>query len=173
MPKAKSKKILKRILYAFAAAVTGAIILAAILIHTVFPTKYVDTITQQAQKYNIDQTLIYAVIWTESKFDSDAQSAKGARGVMQLLPSTARWCADELDQDYYDDRLLDAEFNIKLGVFYLAYLMGKYDEKEALAAYNAGEGNVQKWNGEIKFKETRDYIKRVEFARKVYRIKSK
>jgi len=113
------------------------------------------------------------VIWTESKFDERAVSQKGAMGLMQIMPATGEWLAGKIGEDFNEERLFCPEFNIRLGVFYLRYLLDKFEcEERALAAYNAGEGNVRKWeDGEIRFRETRDFVRRVRISRKIYSIR--
>jgi len=139
----------------------------------VFPFRYKPIIGREAKLHNIDVNLVFGVIWTESKFDSNAVSSAGAMGLMQIMPTTGEWLAEKLGEEFYPERLFCTEFNIRLGVFYLRYLIDKFEcEERALAAYNAGEGNVKKWGeGEILFRETRDYVRRVRMARKVYKIR--
>jgi soluble lytic murein transglycosylase len=124
-------------------------------------------------------TMIHAIARQESQFDRKIQSRAGARGLMQLLPGTAREVAGRLGVPYAADRLDDAHYNATLGSTYLGSLMTRYNGSYVLsvAAYNAGAGNVNKWlaaNGDprggvdvlqwieaIPFKETRDYVQRV------------
>jgi len=146
---------------------------AVIFVIVVFPVRHRDIIQSQATLHSIDTRLIFSVIWTESKFDERAVSPKGAMGLMQIMPSTGEWLAGKMGEDFYKERLFCAQFNIRLGVFYLRYLMDKFEcEQRALAAYNAGEGNVKKWaDGEIRYQETRDYLRRVRLSRKVYGVR--
>ena len=94
---------------------------------------------------------------------------------MQLMPSTALWCAKKLNENYTDEKLFEPEFNIKIGVYYIAYLQTVFSSSEhVIMAYNAGEGNVKKWlneEGPI-FSETATYLKRVKFCIGVYKLKS-
>ena len=111
-----------------------------------FPIKYYDEICRACKEFIVEPSVVFAVCWTESKFDRCAVSRSGALGVMQLKPATAEWCCRVLNVEYKREKLFDAEFNIRLGVFYYSYLLKKFNCKEkALAAYNAGEGNVIKW----------------------------
>jgi soluble lytic murein transglycosylase len=141
----------------------------------VFPTKYANFVEKYSKLYGVDKNLVYAVIRCESGFDLYAKSKKGAVGLMQLMPSTALWCANKLNENYTDERLYDPEFNIKIGVYYLAYLHTVFScVDEVIMAYNAGEGNVKKWlneEGSI-FSETATYLKRVKFCIGVYKLKS-
>lgn len=126
-----------------------------------------------------DPALIAAVIFEESKFQ-DQTSSQGARGLMQITPDTAD-TIEKLSggETFVYDDLADPELNIKYGTFYLRYLLAKYegDEAAALAAYNAGEGNVDEWGGaglntsDITFPETRSYVTDVLDKRDDYRKK--
>jgi hypothetical protein len=115
-------------------------------------TAAVDRIAQQNQ---LSARLIHSVIQVESNYDPDAVSPKGALGLMQLIPSTARrfGVAD----------VFDPEDNVQGGARYLKYLLGLYkgDEALALAAYNAGEGAVSRYGGVPPYQETQDYVARV------------
>jgi soluble lytic murein transglycosylase len=142
------------------------------------PLQHEDIIRQQAAQKNVPPDLIAAVIYTESRF-RDQTSHAGARGLMQITPSTAQ-LIEKLSggQTFNFDDLSDPDINIRYGTFYLHYLIQKFGENEiaALAAYNAGETNVASWGGsslrldDIPFPETRDYVenvldKRDEYAR--------
>jgi len=101
-------------------------------------------VQQAASKHGLDPDLINGVIWVESRFQTRAKSPAGARGLMQLMPATAAALASEMDTRR---RMYDPGFNINAGTLYLAKLLARYDGNEtlALAAYNAGAGNVNKW----------------------------
>ena len=117
-------------------------------------SKYDQIIERYAGKYNVDATLVRAVIQIESDFNPQCVSHKGARGLMQLMPETAR--------RYGVSRIHDPEQNIHGGVQYLAYLMGLFREDlpRVLAAYNAGEGAVLKYGGIPPYEETTQYVRR-------------
>lgn len=142
-----------------------------------YPRKYADIIYAESQAQNVDYELIQAVVWTESKYRPEAVSSAGAVGLMQLMPATAQWCADVLGIEYQENNLTEPSYNIRLGVFYLNYLLQRFDEKDALAAYNAGQGNVLKWKNEnlteYPFKETRDYVERVTNSKDIYKFLNK
>jgi soluble lytic murein transglycosylase-like protein len=114
-----------------------------------------DLIHEKAQKYDVDPALVAAVIETESRFHPKARSAVGARGLMQLMPRTGRWLGAT--------NLYDPEQNVDAGVRYLKYLQERFDGnlKKAIAAYNGGEGNVQRYGGVPPFRETRSYVQKV------------
>ena len=142
------------------------------------PLQHEDIIRQQAHDKDVPADLIAAVIYNESRF-RDQTSHAGARGLMQITPSTAK-VIENLSggQTFKFDDLSNPDINIRYGTFYLHYLIEKFGDNEiaALAAYNAGETNVAAWGGsslsldDIPFPETRDYVenvldKRDEYAR--------
>jgi soluble lytic murein transglycosylase len=127
-----------------------------------------------AANYDIDPTLLAAVIEQESKFRADAKSSAGAIGLMQLLPDTAKGIAIHTGgSKFVLSDLYNPEINIRYGAWYLHHLMQRYgDEKTALAAYNAGQQNVDRWRAEgkgIEFPETRAYVDKVERLKGIYR----
>lgn len=123
--------------------------------HATLPQTWEKKIRVESQKKGLDPDLVKAVIQTESNFNPKAVSPKGAKGLMQLMPSTAKALGVE-------DPLNPLE-NIEGGTRYLSDMMKAFqDRKLALAAYNAGPGAVKKFNGIPPFKETRDYVDKVE-----------
>ena len=112
-------------------------------------------IRQAAQTHGISEGLIKAVMHTESGFNVNARSPVGAQGLMQLMPATAR--------RFNVSNAYDPQQNINAGAKYLAWLMKRFNGNTslALAGYNAGEGNVQKYGGIPPFRETQDYVRRV------------
>jgi soluble lytic murein transglycosylase len=143
------------------------------------PLKHEDVIRQQAAEKNVDAALIAAVIYSESKF-SDATSSAGARGLMQITPEAAEFIARQSHATSFEmEDLSDPEINIRYGTFLLKELLERYggDEAAALAAYNAGPGNADKWGGshlnvtDIPFPETRAYVEEVLEKRSSYRHK--
>lgn len=140
-----------------------------------YPLTYEHVIVGHARNYELDPALLAAVIYRESKFDPSAESSSGAIGLMQLLPSTAQGIATNTGGDaFVVDDLYDPEINIRYGSFYLKRLLRKYehDERLALAAYNAGQRNVDEWieaeEAEIPFPETQEYVDDVLELRGVY-----
>jgi soluble lytic murein transglycosylase len=139
-----------------------------------YPLHYSSIVRGHAANYDIDPALLAAVIEQESKFRSDAKSSAGAIGLMQLLPDTAKGIAIHTGgSKFVLSDLYNPEINIRYGAWYLHHLMQRYgDEKTALAAYNAGQQNVDRWRAEgkgIEFPETRAYVDKVERLKGIYR----
>jgi len=138
-----------------------------------YPLHYSEYIRVHAKEHHLDPALMAAVIYQESKFRPSVESSSGAIGLMQLTPSTARGIAIRTGGNAFETSdLYNAEINIRYGAWYLDNLFTKYhNERLVLAAYNAGQGNVDKWiaHGEdIQFPETRAYVSRVEHLKGVY-----
>ena len=138
-----------------------------------YPLRYEEIVVGHAENYDLEPHLLAAVIYQESKFDADAVSDSGAVGLMQLLPETAQGIADRTGGSGWHERdLVNPELNIRYGSWYLRHLLDKYgDEELALAAYNAGQTNVDRWReegGGIRFAETRHYVHRVLELKAVY-----
>lgn len=139
-----------------------------------YPLNYATIVRVHARENQLDPALLAAVIETESKFDANARSSAGAVGLMQLTPATAKGIAEYTHGTRF--RLSDLEnpdINVRYGAWYLHRLMSKYgDERLALAAYNAGQQNVDAWRAAhegIQFSETRDYVNKVERLKGIYR----
>ena len=146
------------------------------------PREYAEYVEVYAEAYGVPEGLVYAVIRTESSFDSGAVSPVGAVGLMQLMPSTFEWLTDDKLFEHLESGMLyDPETNIKYGTYCLSFLYDRYGDWElALAAYNGGLGNVDEWleddkyaDGEgglkrIPFKETRQFVARVTDAWEMY-----
>lgn len=144
------------------------------------PRKFSGEVERAASAYGIEAELLYAVIRTESNFRPDAVSSAGAVGLMQLMPQTARFIEQRagISSDLYDPAA-----NICAGAWYLQYLFSKFEgEREAFAAYNAGEGTVRAWlrdpsysdDGKhlmhIPYLETEQYISKINFFRNCYKF---
>jgi soluble lytic murein transglycosylase len=143
---------------------------------------YGETVTKCAFEFGIDANLIFAVIKAESNFDENASSGKGAKGLMQIMPQTADFISAKLHGRRNESDLFDYKVNIRYGTYYLRYLTDKYDDLlYVLTAYNAGEGNLDKWltesGGEkftaedIPFGQTREYVKKTLRYYKKYKNK--
>lgn len=141
------------------------------------PLRHEDIIRQQSRDKQVDPALIAAVIYKESRF-RDQTSSAGARGLMQITHETADYIerlSGGTEFEYSD--LADPDLNIRYGTFYLSYLLDLYDDDlvAALAAYNAGPGNADRWGGsemtidDIEFPETRAYVKGVIEKQREYR----
>ncbi|HBP63721.1 MAG TPA: transglycosylase [Desulfosporosinus sp.] len=142
----------------------------------IYPYPNQAIIEKYATQYGVDPLFVVSVIREESKFLPQSESHKGAKGLMQLMPSTAQAISESLgDKTYTEQDLLNPEKNIQYGTWYLASLQKVFSNNTTLvtAAYNGGRGHVQEWikNGQIDpnnirlqdipFKETRDYVGRV------------
>lgn len=143
------------------------------------PLKHEDVIRQQAHEKDVDAALIAAVIYSESKF-GDRTSSAGARGLMQITPEAANEIERHSGGTTFKLKDLgDPEINIRYGTYLLRELLDRYDGDvvAALAAYNAGPGNVDKWGGSelsiegIPFPETRAYVEEVLDKQRAYRDK--
>jgi soluble lytic murein transglycosylase len=138
-----------------------------------YPLRYEEIIRAHARNYDLEPQLLAAVIYQESKFDADARSVSGAVGLMQLLPETGQGIADRTGgSQWTPEDLLDPELNVRYGSWYLRHLLDKYDDELlALAAYNAGQTNVDRWREQgvgIRFVETRHYVQRVQELKQMY-----
>ena len=139
-----------------------------------YPLRYEQIVRGHARNYQLDPALLAAVIYQESRFRADAESGSGAIGLMQLRPDTAKGIAIRTGGSRFTTAdLYNPEINVRYGSWYLRHLLNKYsDEKTALAAYNAGQRNVDTWRAEgkgIQFSETRAYVDRVEELKGIYR----
>ena len=138
------------------------------------PLRYQEIVLGHARNYHLDPALLAAVIYQESKFHPDARSERGAVGLMQLLPATAKGIAARTGGSRFRvSDLYDPEINVRYGAWYLRHLLDKYgSEQLALAAYNAGQANVDRWQAAglpVQFPETRHFVGRVESLKRAYR----
>lgn len=140
-----------------------------------YPQKYNLYVEKYAEEYGVDKLFVYSIIKAESNFEEEVLSTKGAVGLMQIMPQTAEEIAKKLElEEYSAEMLYQPETNIKIGCFYLGYLLEKYSGSyiSAAAAYNAGHGNVDSWLAiwqtdevsveRIPFGETKKYVEKVE-----------
>lgn len=146
---------------------------------TYYPLYYQDEIQAASLRHTISPYLICAIIKSESDWNTSAHSRAGAKGLMQVLPSTAADMAEQglVDSQRYPlDKLDEAEVSIEYGTAYLRYLVDRYHELEpVIAAYNAGLGNVDKWllqqrniRAAVAFPETEKYLYKVVRAKEAY-----
>lgn len=149
-----------------------------------YPYRYRPIIEENAERFGIDPLLVAAVIHVESKYDPNAVSRRGALGLMQVMPATARWIAPHVGIDEItDEMILDPEVNILLGTWYLSNLSWEFEGRldVVLASYNGGRGYVARWLEEgtwsgryedrrnIPFPETREFVQKVRTAYDQYR----
>lgn len=149
------------------------------ILKTLYPKNYLEYVQSASRKYDIDEDLIFAIIKNESNFKNTISSNKGAKGLMQLMDTTATEVASDIGISNLD--LENPKTNIEIGTKYYSYLYNKYEDNGlALAAYNAGSGNVDKWikSGKLKsdgsnienipYKETNMYVRKVLQTKKAY-----
>ncbi len=149
----------------------------------IYPNDYELAVKKYAKIYDVPKELVFSVIKAESNYNKNATSPKGAMGLMQIMENTGFWAAEKIGiEDFSKKRLYEPEVNIEIGTFYLSHLMDLYSEnvKTAVAAYNAGPANVDKWLREkscsrdgknldkIPFDETRHYVEKVMRNIKIY-----
>lgn len=172
-------------------AVYGALLLllciigGALAVLMIFPMRHLEAIERYAARYELSPAFISAVIHAESKFRVDAVSRAGAQGLMQIMPGTGEWLAGLIGiEGFTTEALFEPETNIRIGSFYLRSLLDQNSQnvRHALAAYNAGTGNLRRWLQDpelssdgitlehIPFEETRTYIDRVIFNQRIYAI---
>jgi len=151
-----------------------ALYVCLIGVKVLWPLRFEDEVRTAAAVQQLDLDLVLAVIFAESRFDPEAVSPVGAAGLMQIMPESGRWIAEQipLAQPEAID-LFDPVLNVRLGTWYLRYLLDRFGDVEAaLAAYNAGPTRVDRWLAEDQapFAETAAFVRRVLAARRVYRV---
>ena len=147
----------------------------------IYVIEYSEYVEKYSKEYDVDRYLIYALIKAESNFDKDATSSKGAKGLMQLMDSTAEDISKDLDLNLGENDLLKPDININFGTKYISDLIKKYDSVElALTAYNAGGGKVDNWISDntlkndgsdienIPYTETNNYVRKILRDYKIY-----
>lgn len=154
------------------------------ILKKIYKLEYKEYVEKYAKENNIDPLLVFAIIKAESNFNRNIQSKSGAVGLMQLMEATAIEMANEIGEEVViKESLYNPETNIKIGTKYYAYLIKYYEGNEhlALAAYNAGMGNVDKWIEEgtlkkdgsnlenIPYKETNNYVRKIIRDYKIYK----
>ena len=173
--------VLVAILVVAAVILTGRLVVPSIS-GKIYPIKYESEIGTVADMYNIDPYLLAAIARTESGFNPEAESGDGALGLMQLLPTTAKWVTT-LDgwKGPKDPTLTDPEDSLQLGACYLSYLLHRFDNPTAvIAAYNAGPNKVATWiegvggsdsftAADIQFSETKEFVRRVNYWKALFK----
>ena len=147
------------------------------------PYEYREEIHFYSNKYNLEPKMVAAVIYVESRFKTDAISPKGAKGLMQIMPETAKWAAPQINlEPFSEEMLFEPAYNIHLGTWYLSTLLKQFEDSmpAALAAYNGGRTRVRRWLNEgtwdgtletadsIPITETREYVQKVFKAHNHY-----
>lgn len=163
-------------------AVVGAIF-ADIVVHTLYPKRYSELIESSCAEFGVDESLVYAIIHTESGFDPAACSPVGALGLMQIMPETFEWLQSRMPSEakLTEHDLYRPEVNIRYGVYYVSRLRDMFgSDTLVIAAYHAGQGSVRKWLSEseisaesfsksdIPSSATAHYVSKVERARSIY-----
>ncbi|MCM1054067.1 MAG: lytic transglycosylase domain-containing protein [Bacteroides sp.] len=190
----KRRRPRKKSIYTLAAALL-LLLIAAVIGNTVYkaarekyllynyPVKYEEIVEKYAEENRVDKFLIYAIIKTESNFDSEAVSEAGARGLMQIMDETFQWIryrlGDSEDSEY--DLMFDPEQNIRYGTYLIGYLLEYFGSmNEAVCAYHAGVGSVDSWlqcteyskDGStldtVPASDTKHYLKKIKDALKEY-----
>ncbi len=145
-------------------------------LYQMYPVTYSEYVQKYSELYNLDEHLVFSMIKAESGFNPNAVSPRDAKGLMQIIDSTGEWAAEKMNiKDFKTAQLMEPETNIRIGCWYIARLLKQYnqDTELALAAYNAGSGNVSKWLKDesiskdgttldrIPFEETRNYVNKI------------
>lgn len=187
MEKQKRKLNINRILLVLVfllAAAIAALYLGREMQKRTYRLVYKESIAQYAEEFSLDPYLVAAIIHVESSNRPAAVSPSGAIGLMQVMPETGGWIAGKLNVEQFEqDDLFDPELNIRFGCWYLNFLQDRYGYNLPLtiAAYNAGQGTVDKWlqdpalsQGntlhEIPYAETDNYLKKVQRAYEKYQL---
>ena len=152
------------------------------ILMTTYKTEYSEYVKNYANEYGVDEYLIYAIIKAESNFKQDAVSSRQAKGLMQLMYSTAEEISLKVNVELKEENILEPDININLGTKYISMLIKKYDNINlALAAYNAGSGNVDGWINKgilkedgsdienVPFKETNNYVRKILRDYEIYK----
>ncbi len=179
----KLQKVILWIGAGIASALLTALLLIGLLVSAYCRLEYRDWIASYSRENDLDPYYVAALIFCESKYDPNAVSRAGARGLMQVMPATGQEIADVLGEEYDPQMLFDPEISIRFGTRYLRMQMDRFDGNEAvvLAAYNAGPHRAEQWLNDygldskghiayIPFRETDRYVDKVLSMREVYRI---
>lgn len=166
----------------------AALIAAAVLVISrrskkeTYPVEYSDIIIKYSLENGVPAALTASVVFAESSYRSDVVSSAGAIGLMQIMPGTGEWIAGKYDEEFTAESLYDPETNVKYGTWYLGFLLDRYSGSVdcAVAAYHAGQGNVDKWLADeaysldgatldsIPFPATATYVQRINKYLKFY-----
>jgi len=167
------------------AIIGTAVLFSPVITKKMHPIEFEELVVKYSEEHGVDRNLVFAIIKMESNFKTNATSHKDAKGLMQLMPATAKEMSKKLEitiaDDNFEEWLSNPETNINMGTKYIAFLIEKYGNVGiALAAYNAGIGTVDNWlekgvissDGSdlqnIPYKETNLYVRKVLRACKIY-----
>ena len=156
-------------------------------VQTIYPRQYAELVEENAEQFDIDESLLYSLIKTESGFDKSAVSSVGAMGLTQITPDTFHWLQTKTGEKYEDEALFEPDVSVYYGAYFLNMLLEEFDNVEtALAAYHAGRGKVNEWLADprvspdgvvlenIPYEDTAGYVKKVmkntEKYKKIYDI---
>ena len=166
------------------ASLAAVLVTALSVMRFIYPRKYSAYVSEYAERYGLSENLVYAIIKCESGFDPYSLSDAGAMGLMQITPDTLNWAAmKEGEIGILPNLLYDEKTNIRYGCCIYSLFLDEFgDISVALAAYNAGRGNVLKWLGDrkysddgillknIPFSETDRYVKKVQTVKRIYEL---
>lgn len=177
-------KKIKTLSSLFVAIIIVIIIALTFILLKYFPIRYSEYVDYYSNEYNLEPYYVYAIIKTESGFNPNAVSHKNACGLMQISKDTGKWAADEIGiENYSNDVLFEPEVNIRIGCWYINWLMKEFDNdmENVTLAYNAGNGKVKQWlydkkysnNGRkidtIPYNETKNFLKKVNIFYYIYK----
>ncbi|MCK4570389.1 lytic transglycosylase domain-containing protein [Candidatus Bipolaricaulota bacterium] len=172
-PLARKRRCKCRLILGIVCAL-GILLVGLIGLQALFPLGFREQILGWSASHDLEPAWVASVIRNESRFQPDDMSPVGAIGLMQIMPETGAWIAEQLGlSDYSLAHLTDPALNIQLGTWYLRYLLDRFHTPdEALMAYNAGPTNAERWDGnlELAFPETQQYIRRIHLSLPVYRV---
>ena len=169
-------KLRNEVFFAIVILFLVLVFLLPTLWRVIYPLHYQKEIFESASQFKIDPYLIAAVIRVESKFDSAALSPRGAKGLMQIMPETGLWIAEQTNiENFTTEALFNPAVNIQMGTWYLSGLFEEFNGNlpQILAAYNAGRGRVSEWlsdevwdgtfenRASIPYGETRVFVRKV------------
>ena len=140
--------------------------------YALYPFPYMNSIKTAAKKEQINPLLVISVIRQESRFESDVKSVAGATGLMQLMPDTAKWAAQQLNITDY--KLITPDDNITLGTYFLDHSHNVYKQNTvfALVGYNAGSGNLSKWLAAKKYDDIDQFVEEIPFPETNWYVKN-
>lgn len=178
------RRYIVRVVFWTVLVVAFAMIMWRPILRILLPNPYAHTVNDVTREQDIDPLFVVAIMRTESGFDARAVSPKGARGLMQLMPETAIWAAEQMNIEFDVAQIDDPAMNVRIAVWYIRHLIEAFESNmpPVIAAYNAGPGNVRRWLDEgtwagtlatidsIPFLETRQYVRKVTDGYRLYRL---